>query len=234
MTAICIDDEKLLLDSLLRAVKASADIREAKGFTDEYDALFWAEGHAFDLVFLDIELHDTNGITVAETLREINPDCGIIYCTGFPGYALKAIGHHVVDGYLLKPVTAGDVQKEIDNYKNRHHIDHLLLAKDSGNGFSFFDRRGNLLVFRRGKTGELLSALIKSGGAEISTTELCRLLWEDSDMFLEKNKSYLWQLVLDLKNALREAGAEELLIKTGDGYAIKANAVKQETGNGSL
>ena len=50
----------------------------------------------------------------------------------------------------------------------------------------------------------------------------------------EKNKSYLWLLVLDLKNALREAGAEELLIKTGDGYAIKANAVKQETGNGSL
>ena len=51
MTALCVDDEPLLLESLLRCVKASSDIDDAMGFENEKDALIWSEKNNPDIAF---------------------------------------------------------------------------------------------------------------------------------------------------------------------------------------
>ena len=224
MIAICVDDEPILLDWLDRVVSASPDITHSEKFTGEAAALAYAEEHPFDVAFLDIELRSMDGLTVAEKLRSLNPNCGIIFCTGHASYAVDAIGRLNVDGYLLKPIDADDVQREIDRFKARHQKNTPLLTVDFSGGTNIFDKAGNPIRFRRGKTEELLAALIRQKGQSLSAGELCELLWEDSKKstyLYEKNRNYLTQLLTDLRHTLEECGAQEILKKTDDGYAVR-------------
>ena len=118
MLAIAIDDEQLMLHALVKAVKASEDIEEVVGFTNSDEALDWIEINKPDVAFLDINMRGLNGIAVAEKILAIHPDCKIVFCTGYKEYALDALKIRA-SGYLLKPISAEDIQKEIDVIKGR-------------------------------------------------------------------------------------------------------------------
>ena len=223
MIAICVDDEPILLDWLCRMVSLSPDIQRAEVFLNESDALRFAERHPFDVAFLDIELHDMDGLAVAERLRAINPDCGIIFCTGHASYAVDAIGRLRVDGYLLKPIDSAAVQRELDRLKERLDGAEKLLRVDLYLGINIFDKAGKPVHFRRGKTEELFAELLRQNGKSVSADVLCDLLWKDSaesPYLFEKNKNYLTQLFTDLRHALDECGAQDVLKRTADGYAV--------------
>ena len=113
MIAIAIDDEQLMLYALEKAVRASADIDVVAGFTNCDDALDWIEINTPDVAFLDINMRGINGIGLAEKITALHPDCKIVFCTGYEEYAVSAFKIHA-SGYLLKPISAEDVQKEID------------------------------------------------------------------------------------------------------------------------
>ena len=229
MIAICVDDEPILLDWLGKTVSASPDIEHIEKFTNELDAIDFAKQHPFDVAFLDIELHEMDGVAVAQRLREINPNCGIIFCTGYAGYAVKAISRVLVDGYLLKPIGADAVQREIDRLKARRSTGKTLLTVDLSGGVNIFDKAGDPIRFRRRKTEELFALLVRQNGESLSFRDLCELLWEDSkkDAYLrEKNENYLAQLFTDLRHTLEECGAQEVLKKTHDGYGIRMSLIE--------
>lgn len=164
-----------------------------------------------------------DGLTVAEKLRTIVPDCGIVFCTGHPDYAVDAIGRLRVDGYLLKPIDKAAVQREIDRFKKLYRKNGTLLTVDLSGGINIFDRYGKPIHFKRGKTEQLLAVLVRHNGQSMTTRELCGLLWEDSGKsryLFEKNENYLTQLLTDLRHTLEECGAQDVLKKTADGYAV--------------
>lgn len=221
MKAICVDDEPILLEWLYKAVTASPDIESAETFTNELEALRYAESHPFDAAFLDIELHETNGITLAEQLRKLSPECGIIFCTGHADHAVNAIARVSVDGYLLKPIDFSDVQHEIDRLKTR--LSGRLLTVELSGGIDIFDKAGKPIHFRRGKTEELFAELLRQNGKSLSGRALCERLWEDSlknQYLYEKNENYLTQLLTDLRHTLEEHGAQDILKKNADGYSL--------------
>ena len=228
MYAICVDDEPILLDWLAKTVSNSPDIEGAQKFTNELAALEYAKNHSFDVAFLDIELHAMNGIDVAEKLREINPNCGIVFCTGHANYAIDAISKVLVDGYLLKPIEYDDVQKEIDRIKQTHQSN-ALVTIDLTKGINIIDMNGQAIHFKRSKTEHLLETLVLKDGDSLSVENLCNILWEDSKgnpYLLEKNANYLTQLLTDLRRALEEHGALDVLKKTSSGYSIRMPFVK--------
>lgn len=223
MIALCVDDEPILLDWLRKMVAASPDIRLTEAFTDENASLDYAREHPFDIAFLDVELHAMNGLAVAEALRAIRPDCGIVFCTGHADYAVDAINRFRVDGYLLKPIDRADVQREIDRFKANFQKSSPLLTVDLSGGVNVFDKAGRPVRFKRTRTEQLLAALVRSGGQSLSTRALCELLWEDtlsSRYLYEKNQNYLTQLFTDLRHTLEKCGAQDVLKKTADGYAV--------------
>ena len=223
MIAICVDDEPILLDWLNKTVSSSPDIDRAESFLNENAAIDYAARYPFDLAFLDIELHAMDGLAVAERLRTINPDCGIIFCTGHSNYAVDAIGRLRVDGYLLKPINSTAVQCEIDRFKARYQKSTPLLTVDLSGGVNFFTKFGNPVRFQRKKTEQLLTVLVEHSGQSLSTRELCELLWNDSaksQYLYGKNENYLSQLFTDLRHTLDECGAQDVLKKTADGYAV--------------
>lgn len=228
MIAICVDDEPILLDWLVKIVSASPDVERAEKFTNEEAALAYAAEHAFDLAFLDVELHSMNGLTVAERLRTINPDCGIVFCTGHENYAIDAISRLRVDGYLLKPIDRVDVQREIDRFKARYRKSAPLLTIDLRGGVNVFDRDGKPVSFKRGKTEQLLAVLALENGQSLSVHDLCERLWDDSvksQYLYKKNENYLTHLFTDLRHTLTECNALDVLKKTADGYALRMSFV---------
>lgn len=115
--AIC-DDEPNQIEYLQRATKnwavaAKHQVRimtfpSAKAFLFEY-----SENRTFDILLLDIEMGETNGIELAKKLRSEHDNSQIIFITGYPdfiseGYEVAALH------YLMKPVSEAKIHEVLD------------------------------------------------------------------------------------------------------------------------
>ncbi|MBQ1250134.1 MAG: response regulator [Clostridia bacterium] len=222
MRAIAVDDEIYMLETLMEAVTASSDVEQTEGFTSCSAALAYAETHPIDIAFLDIHMRGIGGLGLAEKLVELQPRCRIVFCTGYEKFALSAFRLHA-SGYLIKPITAEAVQKEIDHIKGLKVSEKLLDIKCFGNFEVLYN--GESLPFKRRKAKELLAVLVDRSGAGMTAKEICAVLFpEDSDE--TKNIAYLRQLVLDLKNTLRSVQAEDVLQHDTPYYRIDTNLVR--------
>ena len=207
MIAIAVDDEPLMLGALTKAIKASSDIASVADFTSCEEALDFIKSNPADIAFLDINMRGMGGLSLAEKIIGACPGCKIVFCTGYEEYAIPAFKLHA-SGYLMKPISAGDVQVEIDNIKGIRQREKPLTVKCFGN-FEVF-AKGEKLAFKRLKTKELFAFLVDRNGAGMTAKQICAVLFPD-DTDDNKNAAYLRQLVLDLKNTLKTAGAEAVL-----------------------
>ena len=221
MTALCVDDEMLPLQALERAVAKSPDITETAAFTDELEAIEWAKSNKADIAFLDIELHEMNGIELAKKLHELQPDISVVFCTSYEQYALRAIKLHMDVGYLTKPCRTSQILDEIEYIKKKKTVHPKLKAVCFGNFDAFAEKKP--LEFRRKKTKELLAYLIDRRGAEAGTGELCSVLWENDDDV--RNRDYLYHLISDLKNSLASAGLEDVFKASNTGYSVDTELI---------
>lgn len=104
---VIVEDEKTASDRLLSYLAAYEEksglsfktkvYRSAEIFLSEYDA-------GTDIVLMDIELEDIDGMSAAEKLRKIDPLVVIIFVTNMAKYAIKGYSVAALD-YLLKPVS---------------------------------------------------------------------------------------------------------------------------------
>ena len=222
MKAIAVDDEVYMLETLLEAVSASPDIELVEPFSSCSAALAYANENPVDVAFLDINMRGIGGLGLAEKLTDLQPRCKIIFCTGYEEYAVSAFQLHA-SGYLMKPITAEAVQKEIDHIKGVKSTEKLLTIQCFGNFEALYN--GESLPFKRKKAKELLAVLVDRNGAGITAKQICAILFHD-DSDDTKNAAYLRQLVLDLKNTLKQVGAEDVLRHDTPYYRIDTNLVK--------
>ena len=215
MIAIAVDDEILMLGALVSAIKASADISEVSQFSDCDEALAFVKKNAVDIAFLDINMRGMGGLTLAEKIIGFCPDCRIVFCTGYEEYAIPAFKLHA-SGYLLKPVSAGDIQEEIDNIKGIRQRQKPLTVKCFGT-FEIY-AKGEKLTFKRSKTKELFAFLVDRNGAGVTVAEIGVALWENNEE--QKNQNYIHQLFRDLRQALETVDAEEIFERNHYFYSI--------------
>ena len=222
MIAIAVDDEALMLGALVKAITASPDIEEVAKFSVCEEALEFAKENPVDIAFLDINMRGMGGLALAEKIVSACPDCKIVFCTGYEEYALSAFKLHA-SGYLMKPVSAEDVQLEIDNIKGVRQNQKPLEVKCFGN-FEVY-AKGEKLTFKRSKTKELFAFLVDRNGAGMTAKQICTVLFPD-DLDDTKNAAYLRQLVLDLKTTLKTVGADGGLRHETPYYRVDTNLIK--------
>ena len=222
MIAIAVDDEALMLDALATALESSPDITRVSKFSDCEAALDFVRNTPLDVAFLDINMRGMGGLALAQSIIATRPDCKIVFCTGYEEYAIPAFKLHA-SGYLLKPISARDVQVEIDNIKGIRQKEKPLTVKCFGN-FEVFTGVEKLL-FKRLKTKELFAFLVDRNGAGLTAKQICAVLFPD-DTDDTKNSAYLRQLVMDLKNTLRSVGAEAVLCHETPCYRIDTNLLQ--------
>ena len=222
MIAIAVDDEALMLGALVAAIEESSDISAVTKFSDCEEALEFVRSNAIDVAFLDINMRGMGGLALAEKILKTRPNCKIVFCTGYEEYAIPAFKLHA-SGYLMKPISAEDVQVEIDNIKGMRQREKLLTVKCFGN-FEVY-AKNEKLMFKRLKTKELFAFLVDRNGAGMTAKQICAVLFPD-DTDDTKNAAYLRQLVLDLKNTLKSVGAEAVLCHETPCYRVDTNLIK--------
>ena len=222
MIAIAVDDEVLMLSALVAAIEASPDITEVAKFSGGEEALEFVKTHHTDIAFLDINMRGMGGRSLAEKIVVSRPNCKIVFCTGYEEYAIPAFKLHA-SGYLMKPISAEDVQGEIDNIKGVIQQEKLLTVKCFGN-FEVY-AKNEAIAFKRLKTKELFAFLVDRNGAGMTAKQICAVLFQD-DTDDAKNLVYLRQLVMDLKKTLKSVGAEAVLCHESPCYRVDTSLIK--------
>lgn len=95
---------------------------------------------AYDMIFLDIELPDGNGMELAKKIRQINSQVIIIFVTNMAQYALKGYEVRAFD-FIVKPVNEYNFAVKFSSA-----INCLNQKKDKGIWISNKDGRKYLLV----------------------------------------------------------------------------------------
>ena len=72
----------------------------------------------FDVIFLDIDMPDSNGIEVGKAIRQGKENAIIIFCTSYPQYAIEAYDCEAFH-YILKPCARERIQDVLHRAINK-------------------------------------------------------------------------------------------------------------------
>jgi len=97
---IVVDDEPLAAEMLATYIRKTPSLELAGTFTDPVQAVSAMAEIKPDLVFLDIQMPDLNGLELARLIPE---DTRIIFTSAFRQYAFESYEVEALD-YILKPI----------------------------------------------------------------------------------------------------------------------------------
>ena len=209
MRAICVDDERLLMEDTVSLLGELPQIDTAKGFTRAADALAWLETNAADIAFLDIDMPGMSGMELAVQIKTRWPQMSIVFLTGYPQYAMDAFELRA-SGYILKPASKERLEQEIENalarrqYQYRGHI----AMQTFGSFDCFVD--GKALSFRQAKCKELLAYLVDRRGNSVTRAEAFAILWEDR-LYDRPMQKQLDVIIRSLRDTLTDNGVGQIL-----------------------
>jgi DNA-binding LytR/AlgR family response regulator len=134
LKCIALDDEPLAL-SLIESYCQRLDDISLQAFTDPHAAMAAVRRDHPDVVFLDIQLGDESGMSLAHQLPD---DICVVFTTAYGGYALEDYEVNAVD-YLQKPFFFSRFRAAIEkarrwremrlSWESARHDDRLLTLK---------------------------------------------------------------------------------------------------------
>ena len=215
MTAVCVDDEGLILSRTVSLVKKTKKFDKVESFMDAFDALEFLDKEKAELALLDIDMPQMGGLELAAAMKGKCPGIRIIFLTGYSEYAVDAYAMHAT-GYLLKPVSYDRLLSEIEFALGSPEAPMGAGSLQGTSGirvqtFGYFNVlvEGKPVIFKRTKAKELLACLVDRQGQFVSRKDLFYILWEDDDYDRAKQK-YFDTIIRSLKETLDEYGISEI------------------------
>jgi two-component system, LytTR family, response regulator len=101
INCLVVDDETPAIKILTSYIDKVPYLQLVASTTDPIEGLKLAADNDIDLIFLDIQMPNINGLEFVEAL---NGKCKVIFTTAYSQYAFDAFNLNVID-YLLKPVS---------------------------------------------------------------------------------------------------------------------------------
>lgn len=116
LTCIAVDDEPLALRVIAGFAEKHPALRLARTFSNPLEARAFMEKQPMDLLFLDVDMLEINGVDFA---RSLSPRPLLIFTTAHKRYAVDGFDLDSVD-YLLKPFDYSRFERAIDKALARH------------------------------------------------------------------------------------------------------------------
>ena len=113
LTCVALDDEPLALQIIAQYCGSIDFINLQKVFTNPDEAKIYIEQNQVDVLFLDIQMPDINGI---QFYKSLSKKPVVIFTTAFKDYAAEGFNIDAVD-YLLKPYSNERFLKAIQKTK---------------------------------------------------------------------------------------------------------------------
>ncbi|WP_297423518.1 response regulator [Clostridium sp.] len=216
LNAVIVDDEVHPLNLLKMFLQRTGKVNVIEIFTDPSEALKNIIDLKPDVVFLDIEMPEMNGLELANNLMEQNDELMVVFVTGYNEYALEAFRVNALN-YILKPVNQNIIEKciaRLNKFKSpklqeKINIEKKILC------FGDFEVHGNtgIIKWPTRKVEEMLAYFVIHRGSNIGRWELGEILWPERDP--EKIKTNLHTTLFRLRKTIKENNLPiEILSKT--------------------
>ncbi len=121
MNILIVDDESLGRSRLKRMVEKDANHTVIAEAENGRDAVEQVAKLSPDVVLMDIQMPEMDGIEAARHIAELETPPAIIFCTAYDEYAIEALNIQAA-GYLLKPVRSEDLKSAFKKLKKLNKV----------------------------------------------------------------------------------------------------------------
>ena len=236
MTVVAVDDEEISLMCLEAVLDSMDDVDKVLTFSNAEDTIDYFKTGKADAAFLDIQLYlsggTLNGLMLAAKIKELCPECHVVFVTSCPEYAVDAFKLHV-SGYIVKPVTREAARKELDyiimekraasnarGFVEEKEEEPKVRVQCFGNFEVFWKNKP--IIFQLSKAKELFAYLVHRKGASVSMAELAAVLFEDKEDGLSV-QSQIRNLVASMRKTFSSLGCPDLFNKSRGYISIKTD-----------
>lgn len=227
---IIVDDELPAINILKYHLEKIENIKVIDWYNNPTEAVDAILTKCPDVLFLDIEMPEINGLEFADIVSEKNTDIRIVFVTSYDQYALEAFRVNAID-YLLKPITKQAVDECVNKLVSRSL---LCINDDHKPNIQFIQIFGGfkvnvgteLIKWPTKKAEEMFAYFVLHPNEPINGILLGETLWQNSE--LNKIKANVHTTIYRLRKVIKEYGlfVEIISEKGGNGdYICKFNDI---------
>ncbi|WP_145408701.1 response regulator [Paenibacillus xylanexedens] len=211
MKIIIIDDEYYALRNLKTKLEKIAGVEVVAMYEDPAIALDELSITRPDLAFLDIEMPETDGITLLGMMFKKRPDMDFVFTSAYHAYVTETLETKALD-FLVKPVKFEQLYvtlEKIKKIRTKSSDGHKIEVKCFGDFAVTID--GKLIDdhWRTKKTEELFAYLLCMNGKSVSRERIINDLWPE--LVMEKGYANLYTTQYYLKKRLDTFGIQHML-----------------------
>lgn len=221
MRILVVEDEKALCDAIARSLRHLAYSVDC--CHDGQTAIDLLAIETFDLVVLDLNLPEADGMTVLETLRETDHDTKVLILSARCDIADKVCGLDAgANDYLTKPFHLEELAARIRSLTRRRFVQDNTVLTCGTLSFDTSSRKACAndlaLSLTRKETG-ILEYLMLNQGRPVSQEELLEHVWDCSvNSFSNSARVHMSALRKKLREAL---GHDPISNRIGQGYVME-------------
>ena len=225
MHILVVEDERALCDTIVRSLRRLA--YSVDSCYNGNKALELIEVERYDLILLDLNLPETDGMTVLRTLRETDHETRVLILSARSEVADKVDGLDAgANDYLAKPFHLAELEARIRSLTRRQFTQHDVVLSCGDLAFDTKARTasvaGQALTLTRKETG-ILEYLLLNKGRPVSQEELIDHVWDNSvDNFSNSIRVHISSLRKKLRAAL---GCDPIRNRIGEGYVMEGNSI---------
>ena len=128
LKCVIVEDEFPAREELKFFIENHEGIELEKEFENPLDALKYLQDNKTDVVFLDINMPELDGMSLGKILAKLDNELKIVFITAYRDYAPEAFEIKAFD-YLLKPYSEKRINELLDNLTKAKESEHI---KDIG------------------------------------------------------------------------------------------------------
>lgn len=113
---LIIDDDEAALSRFRQVMALYGTPEDIAAATDAMTVMELLKSREFDLVFIDMEMPDTDGFTIADYIRENCPGTSYVFLTGHVELGAKSYEYEPLD-FLCKPLDALRLKKTFEKFE---------------------------------------------------------------------------------------------------------------------
>lgn len=221
MHILVVEDERTLCDTIVRSLRHLA--YSVDYCHDGKTAMEMLLIERFDLVVLDLNLPDADGMTVLKELRKTDNDTKVLILSARCEVADKVEGLDAgANDYLTKPFHLDELAARIRNLTLRRFTQNDVVLTCSTLSFDTKSRKAYVssepLSLTRKETG-ILEYLMLNQGRPISQEEFLEHVWDSSvDNFSNSIRVHISALRKKLRSAM---GYDPIHNRIGEGYVME-------------
>ncbi len=215
---VIIDDIKSARSMLARLLSQYSQLEIVGSFSSAQMAEDFIKNNEVDLIFLDIEMPETDGITFAKKIGNTGAKPFIVFATAYSEYSLEAWNTSAI-GYITKPYDKKALDDCVMRFFALTEQEQELMVKCFPNFGVFI--RGQPLIFKNEKAKEIMAYLVYNKGAWVRVTEICAYVLEELDE--EKAKNSFRSYMSRLKKTLDTYNISDIIEQQYGQYRVRVN-----------